>query len=343
MALETATYISDLVATNPTHTDGLNVADGHLRMVKTVLQASFPGVNGAVSGTPAQLSGIANGLVPVAQQSGSVGGAVCLSPPASGGTVTVANAAAAAGAGSLVVTITDAGNANPANVLVSTQAGAVAALLSLDAPTIKQSGNALLPTGMIVMWSGSVVSIPAGWFLCNGANGTPDLRGQFIIGAGGAYAPAATGGSAAGSGISDNQGAHTHTGVTALGGSQALTATTDNQGAHSHGAATGATALTLAMIPSHQHGISVTNTGSIGGTTPATSTGTPSGSVTTDLQGSSQSHNHVISSDGGHTHNVTVSSVAAHQHTISSDGGHTHTTAVNTLPPYYALCLIMKS
>lgn len=51
-------------------------------------------------------------------------------------------------------------------------------------------------TGMIMMWSGSVGSIPAGWALCDGASGTPDLRNRFIIGAGSTYSPGATGGSA---------------------------------------------------------------------------------------------------------------------------------------------------
>jgi microcystin-dependent protein len=46
------------------------------------------------------------------------------------------------------------------------------------------------------MWSGSIGSIPAGWLLCNGSSGTPDLRDRFIVGAGSTYAVAATGGSA---------------------------------------------------------------------------------------------------------------------------------------------------
>lgn len=37
--------------------------------------------------------------------------------------------------------------------------------------------------GMIIFWSGSIASIPAGWALCNGENNTPDLRDRFIIGA----------------------------------------------------------------------------------------------------------------------------------------------------------------
>jgi len=54
----------------------------------------------------------------------------------------------------------------------------------------------LVPTGVIVMWSGSIVSIPTGWLLCNGGNGTPDLRDRFVVGAGTTYTPGNTGGSA---------------------------------------------------------------------------------------------------------------------------------------------------
>jgi microcystin-dependent protein len=55
-------------------------------------------------------------------------------------------------------------------------------------------GNAFV-AGMIMMWSGSIATIPSGWALCNGASGTPDLRDRFIVGAGNSYAVAATGGS----------------------------------------------------------------------------------------------------------------------------------------------------
>jgi microcystin-dependent protein len=39
--------------------------------------------------------------------------------------------------------------------------------------------------GMIVAFNGS--SIPEGWALCNGKNGTPDLRDRFIVGSGKKY------------------------------------------------------------------------------------------------------------------------------------------------------------
>lgn len=42
---------------------------------------------------------------------------------------------------------------------------------------------AILPTGLILMWKGTIATIPAGWALCNGSGGTPDLRDKFIVGA----------------------------------------------------------------------------------------------------------------------------------------------------------------
>lgn len=46
-----------------------------------------------------------------------------------------------------------------------------------------QSSISAVFSGVIVMWSGTIATIPSGWVLCNGSNGTPDLRNRFIIGA----------------------------------------------------------------------------------------------------------------------------------------------------------------
>lgn len=74
---------------------------------------------------------------------------------------------------------------------------------------VQTTNTYLLPSGGIIKWYGSIASIPTGWFLCDGTNGTPDLRAKFIVGAGqdggtytpgidgagsGQYAPGATGG-----------------------------------------------------------------------------------------------------------------------------------------------------
>jgi hypothetical protein len=66
--------------------------------------------------------------------------------------------------------------------------------------------GATIPAGLISLWSGSIGSIPVGWYLCDGTNGTPDLRDRFIVGAGTTYAVTATGGSTDSVVVS-----HTHT------------------------------------------------------------------------------------------------------------------------------------
>lgn len=56
------------------------------------------------------------------------------------------------------------------------------------------ANNNSIPAGIILLWSGSQVNIPSGWVLCNGANGTPDLRDRFVVGAGNSYTVGANGG-----------------------------------------------------------------------------------------------------------------------------------------------------
>jgi len=56
MALEVGTYISDLVATNPTASDPKSQGDDHLRLVKSTVKATFPNITGAVTATHTQLN-----------------------------------------------------------------------------------------------------------------------------------------------------------------------------------------------------------------------------------------------------------------------------------------------
>ena len=56
MPLETATFINNLVASNPASTDTVSQADDHIRLIKQVLKTTFPNLNAPVTATPAQLN-----------------------------------------------------------------------------------------------------------------------------------------------------------------------------------------------------------------------------------------------------------------------------------------------
>ena len=66
--------------------------------------------------------------------------------------------------------------------LDSTAGASGQVLLSAGGSNTPTWGNAFV-AGMIMMWSGTIATIPSGWLLCNGSSGTPDLRNRFVIGA----------------------------------------------------------------------------------------------------------------------------------------------------------------
>ena len=139
----------------------------------------------------------------------------------------------------------------------------------------------VIPAGLIALWSGSADAIPSGWALCDGNNGTPDLRDRFVVGAG----------------LSQPVGA--------IGGAAPQTATISGN--------TGATTLDINTMPSHSHTL---RRGS-GEGRDYMATGqvyVPAQWVTTDAAGGSQPHAHSLNGSA----------------------------TVNVLPPYYALCYIMK-
>lgn len=70
-----------------------------------------------------------------------------------------------------------------------------------------------LPVGAIIMFSGSATNLPPDWRVCDGTNGTPDLRGRFVIGVGPSYAFRSTGGQAKVTLTIDEMPAHAHSGL----------------------------------------------------------------------------------------------------------------------------------
>jgi hypothetical protein len=185
----------------------------------------------------------------------------------------------------------------------------------LSAETKQMFVDRGIPLGGIIMWSGLVEEIPDSWALCDGDNGTPDLRGRFIAGAGGDLEVGNVGG----------------TESTEVSGTIALS------GEHEHTVAVGDHALTLAELPSHWHANGVGdgnstafNLGSVAAVPPSVeNVNTNSGGGT--LNGKTSS----VGEGATHTHEGSVADGGAHTHDITLDN-------VSLVPPYYALAYIMK-
>ena len=186
---------------------------------------------------------------------------------------------------------------------------------NLSAPVTATAAqlNSPIPAGFIGMWSGAVNAIPTGWLLCNGQNGTPDLRDRFIVGAGSTYGVGNTGGANSVTLTEAQLPSHTHT-VTSVG-------VTNTVGAHTH-------SITDA---GHSHSF------------PAPLAGGPnSGQIMRGdvLQATAYSGTNiattgiVIQTAGDHAHSLNITSSAA-----TTGGGQSH----ENRPPYFALAYIMKA
>jgi microcystin-dependent protein len=235
------------------------------------------------------------------------------------------------------------------------------------------TGIVAIPTGAILLWSGSTGSIPSGFVICDGTNSTPDLRDRFVVGAGNTYAVDATGGANTVALAEANLAAHTHSvsGTTGSDGAHThnVSGNTSNTGAHTHNVS-GNTSNTGA----HTHNGSTSNTGAhIHGVNIAgSSDGNLSGMGFSAPNQNLGNSNTIVKSGGAHSHNFTTANAGAHSHTLSgtadsagnhshtlsgtadSAGAHTHSfsttsgstgsgTAHENRPPYYALAYIMKT
>lgn len=175
------------------------------------------------------------------------------------------------------------------SLITATTVSAQRTLLGLGVPAIHNYGSAIntvaqgndirfVPSGAIILWSGSIVNIPTGWYLCNGSNSTPDLRNKFIMGAGSTYAVGGSGGST----TSSAGGAHAHPYSTVAG--------------HQ---------LTIAEMPSHSHTIEGTKQGRSDGNHdyPMFDQG---GTLPTSEVGGNAAHAHdlTITDAGNHSHDT---------------------------------------
>ena len=165
-------------------------------------------------------------------------------------------------------------------------------------------GNSIFVSGMIILWSGTIASIPTGFVLCDGQNNTPDLRDKFIIGA-----------------REDNSGvakSNIEGSLTQSGGSKdAIIVSHDHTVNHNHGFTTGSDGA-------HSHSYT-----RFSGTARVDNDETHQrlNGSTSDTTGSAGSHSH-----SGTTNNSNP--------TTSSSGS---SSSNANLPPYFALAYIMKT
>ena len=258
------------------------------------------------------------------------------------GTLSIANGGTAASSftnGSLLL-----GNGtSPISPLVGTSLGQVATWDGTQ--WVAAATASTIPVGVITMWSGSIATIPFGWLLCNGSNGTPDLRNRFIVGAGNSYNVGATGGSADAALVS-----HTHSFSGSGSGSGSAT-TSSSLGSHSHTYSN----TTGSSLGSHSHTYSNTTGSTLGTHTHTYSAGTstagahvhtitdpshthsyasPAPSNAANPPGSSGSQPLAASTTPAFT-GISINSAGDHSHTFSGttasvDLAHTHTSSGTT-------------
>ena len=216
-----------------------------------------------------------------------------------------------------------------------------------------------MPSGGIIMWSGAENAIPTGWYLCNGSNNTPDLRDRFVIGAGSNYSVNDTGGSADAILVSHSHTINNHTHSFSGSGSDSVSISGSGSGTtgsqnrnHTHTGSTSASG-------NHYHGPSTEagfdNQGNGQPLRALYEDGSPYAGTTWNLAGGNHTHSFTTSGvNQNHEHSFSFSFSGSDSVSISVSGttGNPSNTGTSTqgssatnanLPPYYALCFIMKA
>jgi hypothetical protein len=216
-------------------------------------------------------------------------------------------------------------------------------------PGADGQGSGGLPAGAIILWSGLLENIPAGFALCDGTNGTPDLRGRFVKGAAADVDPGATGGAATHTHADHAPLAHAGAAVadhlyTPQGSNSAPTFTGNALPSHTHN---------YTDVPNHVHVQTVNSatTGGSSGYTPDTttnsgvasgySTQTNTGGVAT---GTTQGPSSTLTPAGTVSAPTFTGNQATIGHAVNQPDDHTLSAheAANHEPSYYELAYLMK-
>ncbi|MDD5431112.1 MAG: hypothetical protein PHP03_02720 [Candidatus Pacebacteria bacterium] len=180
---------------------------------------------------------------------------------------------------------------------------------------IKEGGADLVPDGIIAIWSGTIASIPAGWALCDGNNGTPDMRNRFVYGA----ESTITTGNASLITASEMP-SHNHT----------YSFSSGNESSHTH-----SYSATTNTTGSHTHGYPTTDLG-----------GSPAGrSIVMNWwpQADSNSIQDSFGTEHRHSFSGTSGTESSHTHsTPAGTSGNAGSSSAIGLPTYYQLAFIMK-
>ena len=193
--------------------------------------------------------------------------------------------------------------------------GRVTGLTSVPVNSTLNTLNIGMPIGTIAIWSGATSTIPDGWQLADGTNGTLDLRDKFVLGAGTAFAQGTTGGSA-----NAIVAAHTHT------ANSVSTFAGTALGAHTHG---------VSESP-HTHGVGITAPGQI-------AHAATSSSVMGASSGIEAYKNYINSAVTGISINSQTGGTPAGTVTTTTTNSTAGVSATNAnLPPYMALYYIQK-